>query len=59
MITTVCAFQVASIPAASSDRMARIGIVGIVGIVLWTGDIIQIAKAGDLRRISSTSDKLQ
>jgi hypothetical protein len=45
MVTTVCAFQVASMPAPASNWMARIG---VVRVVVWTRDIVQIAKASDL-----------
>ena len=48
MITTDCAFQVVSMPAATSNRMAWIG---AVKLVVWTGRTVQFAKVGNLRRI--------
>jgi hypothetical protein len=45
MITTDYAFQIAGIPAAASDWMARIV---VLRIVIWTGGIAQIAEVGDL-----------
>jgi hypothetical protein len=47
MIITVCALQIASIPAASSDWMARMW---AVRVIVWIGGIVQLAKISDLLR---------
>jgi len=47
MIIAVCALQIASIPAASGDWMARIW---AVRVIVWTGGIVQLAEISDLLR---------